>query len=229
MATIAMTFNSAADLFRIEDGLYNAQIVTAQEERLQAACLRLRYGYFVRQRGWVTDDPAMGGRESDAYDDHAFHLAVFDREEALAYLRVLPAEAPCGFMLEHEFSSLLNSHPQNCRESIPSRSAHAVELSRLVYRPLKSQDRQAGAHPVELLLKLLYRLALERGIQLFYIVVEERWLKPFARRFGLLFTPLGTPHVFPDGTRTVAAVATLAQLQDSMRQHSATKFNWYHE
>jgi hypothetical protein len=78
------------------------------------------------------------------------------------------------------------------------------------------------------LLKLLYHLALDQGFERFYIVVEEKWIKPFARRFGLAFTPIGTPYVFPDGTCTVAATATLAELQESMKAHSPAKYEWYH-
>lgn len=221
----------ATGVGQIEHGPYIARMVTHQDEQQWLACQRLRYDYFVRRRGWIEGDAAMDGLEVDSYDDFALHLAVFDGAEAAAYLRLLPATAPCGFMLEHEFACLLDGKERRIVR------AGAVELSRLVYWPSNDQRPVAESltgspavpHPVELLLKLLYRVALAQEFEHFYIVVEESWLRPFARRFGLVFSPVGTPHVFPGGTRTVAATATLAGLQESMQRHSRAKFNWYHQ
>jgi len=80
---------------------------------------------------------------------------------------------------------------------------------------------------MELLMKLLYRTAMSNGWNRFYIVVEECWIRPFARRFGLPFRVIGRPYTFSDGTRTVAAMATIAELEAGMLRHSREKFDWY--
>lgn len=189
------------------------------------ACLRLRYSYFVERRGWVKASKATPGIERDGYDGHCLHLGVWDEAGVAAYLRVLPFKPEVGFMLDRELRCLLR-HEE--REALPRENA--VELSRLVVRSnvaLCANPNQA--HPVELLLRELYRVAKERDFTRFYIVVEQSWLGPFARRFGLRFQTVGTPHLFPDGTKTVAAIATLEALEAGMRRHSEAKFQWYQQ
>lgn len=217
------TTNNAENALLVEEGNYAARIVRQEEPLLWLACQRLRHAYFVQQRRWVADNVQANGLECDVYDTHAWHLGVFDESGIVAYLRVLPHTAPTGFMLKHEFACLLDS------EASPLIfCSQVVELSRLVYQPSPLSLKEGTTHPVEVLLKLLYRLALDQGFHRFYIVVEEKWIRPFARRFGLVFTPIGTPYVFPDGTRTVAATATLTELQESMKAHSLAKYEWYH-
>lgn len=197
----------------------------AGDDAEMEACLRLRYRYFVEQRAWVKADEMRPGLEQDDYDAHALHLSVWDEDGVAAYLRALPHDPQVGFMLDHELSCLLN---EGGRHNLKREGA--VELSRLVMRPdvaLKMSGKQP--HPIEMLLKRLYRLSKERGFTSFYIVVEQGWLLPFARRFGLPFQLIGTPHVFPNGTKTVAAMATLEELEAGMRRHSAKKYAWYQE
>lgn len=189
------------------------------------ACFRLRYGYFVERRGWVGANPQEPGVERDAYDDHCLHLAAWDGQGVAAYLRVLPFDPSVGFMLDHELSCLL-SHEE--REALPREGA--VELSRLVVRPdVAARQDDGQVHPVEEVFKALFRASKERGFSRFYVVVEQGWLRPFARRFGVPFRVLGTPHVFPDGTKTVAGVATLDEFEAGVRRHSPAKYAWYQE
>lgn len=217
------------DLERQEDGFtlryaFNSRVVSHKSEEIEA-CLRLRYAYFVEQRGWVRADEATPGIERDHYDPHCLHLGVWDEVGLTAYLRVLPFKSEVGFMLDRELCCLLHDHE---REALPRENA--VELSRLVVRPnVALYAAPDQAHPVELLLRELYRVAKERDLTRFYIVVEQNWLQPFTRRFGLPFQTIGTPHLFPDATQTVAATATLAELEAGMRRHSAAKYAWYQQ
>jgi len=189
------------------------------------ACFRLRHSYFVEQRGWVKANEMAPGIERDGYDAHCLHLGVWDEDGVAAYLRVLPFDPDVGFMLDRELSCLLLNEE---RQTLPRENV--VELSRLVVRPnVALYAAPDQAHPVELLLRELYRVAKERDFSRFYIVVEQSWLGPFARRFGLRFQTIGTPHLFPDGTKTVAALATLQELEAGMRRHSAAKFQWYQQ
>ncbi len=90
-----------------------------------------------------------------------------------------------------------------------------------------SEPTSFTPHALELLFKLFYNTALHRGYEHFYVVVEPLWLRLFNRRFGLGFRAIGPVHIFPDGTRTVAAYASLFDLETSMQQHSMEKFRWY--
>ncbi len=203
--------------------------ILSDEERLHR-CYRLRHAYFVQERAWVGENEVAPGVECDRYDPHALHLGVWQGDEVAAYLRMVPFDGALGFMLDDELSALVS--PEE-RAAMPRENA--VEISRLVCRMGKSGEDGQGSSRledprlVELLFKQLYRVSLERGFTRFYIVVEAGWLRLFARRFGVPFRPIGRPYRFPDGTRTVAATATLEELEAGMRCHDEAKYGWYRE
>ncbi len=206
------------------EGERKSRLFLKDEAELMLECARLRYAYFVQHKQWVPASCAHPGIEQDGYDAHALHIGTWDEGGVAAYLRVLPFDPIVGFMLDLELSCLLS---EGERRDLPREGA--VELSRLVVRTdvLSRRSCAGEPHAVELLLKRLYQESKERGFERFYIVVEEGWLLPFIRRFGLPFQVIGTPYVFPDGTKTVAAVATLEELEAGMRHHSAAKYAWY--
>lgn len=191
-----------------------ARQIEAHEEDILSQCFRLRYDYFVRQRGWVALESAPD-EERDHYDDRALHLAVFSGEEVRAYLRILPHDPVLGFMLDHDFAALLSEQERN---ELPR--AGAIEISRLVCRFGKAESD--GVHPLQLLLRLLHQVSVEQGFERSYIVVEHSWLRPFIRRFGVPFQVVGQPHTFAGGTRTVAATATLAELKRAIEDYSVS-------
>jgi N-acyl-L-homoserine lactone synthetase len=171
----------------------------------------------------VVPEKCPNGEETDGYDEHALHLAVARDDCITAYLRVLPFDPAVGFMLDHELSAILS--PQE-RDALPREGA--VELSRLVWETRSQfQAGRGDDHPIELLFRQLYQLSLERDFTRYYIVVEAGWLRPFARRFGLPFQVIGQPHIFPDGTRTVVATATVEELEAGLQRYSEAKFRWY--
>ena len=161
--------------WNVDEGPYTARLLAEGDKELML-CWRLRYRYFVEQRGWVAPDPCHPQLEYDGYDPFAWHLAVFEAEEIVAYLRVLPWRPEVGFMLETEFSSLLSPSTGRALPRIG-----AVELSRLVCCPqTAAKGEQGSPHALELLLKLLYHLALSTGYRgSFHIVVEIRLAQAF--------------------------------------------------
>ena len=211
----------------VTEGRYEARLLAGDDTEMEA-CWRLRHRVFVQQRAWVPDNPAWPGLEVDAYDPHAWHLAAFDGQEIAAYLRALPWRPGIGFMLEREFSGLLA--PSACA-ALPR--AGAVELSRLACSGTgmgqSGFGRAGDLHPLEVLLKLLYRLALAEKIEHFHIVVEASWLRPFTRRFALPFSPLGEARTLAGGTRTVAATAKLCDLRGAMLLRRPDKHLWYRD
>jgi N-acyl-L-homoserine lactone synthetase len=206
-----------------ENGLC-ARLINGTDFLQVEAFQRLRYAYFVRQRGWVTEDPRCPGRESDCYDGSSFHLGVFKEENLVAYLRALAWQSGCGFMLEREFRSLLPFETGDCLDR-----HNAVELTRLVVAPRPELALREVGPSSELLFRLFYRLARRQGWENMYIVVEQDWLPLFSRRFGFSFEPLGCPHTFPDGTRTVAAQARLADLEAGLAKMCPDKLDWYRQ
>jgi len=210
---------------QFEQGFFVARPVKLTDFAEVIAYQRLRYDYFVLEKGWVPADPQSPQQETDHYDAYAQHLAVFKDGQMVAYLRVLPWQEEIGFMLDHEFSALLSTESQRTfvRHG-------AAELSRLVppFFPATASSHEVKI-VLELLLKLLYHVCREHNITCYYIVVEPSWLKPFARRFGLAFEPIGIPYTFPDGTQAVAAYASLADFEKAVEQHSAEKFRWYRQ
>lgn len=215
----------------ISEGGYIARLVNRADAREVEACERLRYEEFVVKRAWVAADPLCLGRERDGYDAEALHLTVFEGERVAAYLRVLEGGCRCGFMLHREFAALLCDSERKAlqRENTVEVSRLAIASNVAVAPGVQngSASRCSGKVVTELLLKLLYRLALERGWNRFYLVAEAGWPKVFARRFGLVFEPVGQPCTFPDGTVTVAALTTLAVVEESVTKHSPEKAHWY--
>jgi N-acyl-L-homoserine lactone synthetase len=199
-----------------------ARQINLSEPNEVTAFQELRYDYFVRQRGWVTPDPDLPLREADAYDAFAHHLAVFKGDLVVAYVRVLPGNSPCGFMLEREFHSLLPATGPTIEMS-----KHSIELSRLVVAPPPILPISEMRAVTELLFKLLYWMSLHLDWQDYYIVVEQDWISVFNRRFHLPFQPLGQPFIFPDGTRTVAAHARVADLESALACSAPHKLAWY--
>ena len=203
-------------------GCYTARSIDGACPHEAEAFERLRFNYFVRQRAWVAEDARCLERETDCYDASAHHLGVFKDGKLVAYLRALPWEPNCGFMLEREFRALLPA-------GASGQLAHprAVELTRLVVAPRYELPLREVPLVSELLFRLFYRLARHQGWQHLYIVVEENWLPLFSRRFGFSFELLGCPHSFPDGTRTVAAQARLADLEAGLAKDCPSKLDWY--
>lgn len=192
-------------------GALLARHIEAHEERVLSQCFRLRYDYFVRQRAWVAMESASG-EERDSYDDRALHLAVLSGEDVMAYLRLLPHDPLAGFMLDHDFAALLSERE---REELPR--AGAIEISRLVCRSGKVAGDEI--HPLQLLLRLLHQFSCDNAFERCYIVVEQSWLRPFVRRFGVPFEIVGRPYTFAGGTCTVAATATLAELEAAIAHY----------
>jgi N-acyl-L-homoserine lactone synthetase len=186
------------------------------------ACYALRHEYFVRKRQWVSASASLADLEYDCYDAAAHHLGVFDGDALLGYLRALPWTENFGFMLEHEFSCLLTD------DDVGSlRKADALEVSRLVLNPDVQWEHCQTI--VELLLKSLYHLAKRQQKPIVYMVVEESWLRPFVRRFKLPLQRIGTPYTFPDGTRTIAAMTDIRDLEKLFAARYPDKFQWYQQ
>jgi len=187
-----------------------------------AAIQGLRYRYFVTHKKWITRHSLTPGYETDRYDSDSHHLAVFEEERLLGYLRALPWGEDTGFMLDHEFRCLVpdeefsNLHRQN-----------SLEISRLVLTPDLSAD--VSFLVTELLFKLLYYCCLEQQIEHLYAVVEVGWLRRFKSCFHLPFQPLGASQRFPDGTRTVAIHAGVRELEQSLRAAVPQKLRWYQQ
>lgn len=112
----------------VKENTYLAKVVDPLNTAEYDACLRLRHNYFVQHRGWVTCNGL--GEETDHYDPFCQHLAVFQNDHILAYLRLLPWQPHTGFMLEHGFACLLTEEE---RSSLIH--DHSAELSRLVIAP----------------------------------------------------------------------------------------------
>lgn len=207
----------------VMEGPYTARLLAPDDAAL-LLCWQLRYRYFVQERGWVSPGACFSGEERDRYDQHAWHLAVLKDEQIVAYLRMLPWRTGVGFMLEDDFQTLL---PASC-STLPRHGA--VELSRLVCCPRSAAFQESGApQAVELLFKLMYQVAKAEQIEHLHIVVEAGWLRPFDRRFGLPFTPLGEVQVLAGGTRTIAATATLSDLQAALSGRWPDKYAWYED
>jgi N-acyl-L-homoserine lactone synthetase len=204
----------------VSEGQYVARLLTAADSGEMARAQNMRHGYFVQKKAWVESDAENTDRETDRYDGLADHLAVFDGERMLAYVRVLPWLNPVGFMLERDFRCLMHETAIQALDR-----EHGREISRLVLAPDISPD---AVLPVsELLFKLLYRSCRSDGANNLYAVIEPAWLRRFNNCFKLSFRALGRVYRFPDGTRAVAAGAHMEELERSLLAADPLKLAWY--
>lgn len=218
-----MTATAALPLLSINEGMYTAKELFLPKELEKA--FRLRHAFFVDDKGWVSPTPLNSGIEKDRYDEYCHHLAVFQGDTIVAYLRILGrAYSPYGFMLEHDFSPLLSK-----KERRELAKEHAAEVSRLVVRqdPDFILNVFNKRKVVELLFKLFYHVCLREEYRHLYIVVEEGWLAAFNRMFSFGFDPLGKLYVFSDGTRTRAALGDLVDFETRVAENNPAKYLWY--
>lgn len=192
----------------------------APDELDQAA--RLRYAFFVRERGWVRADGSADGAELDAYDPHAVHLGVFRGDTLVGYMRALPADGPVGMMLDRDFRECLTD-----AEYARIDRRGSVELSRRVIADdLPAPARKATA---ELLFQLFYVYVRAEGLDHVYLVQEPPYAAMLKRLFGLSFAPLNAaPYRFADGTVVnvdhASADTLLAGLDRSGKREAYERF-----
>lgn len=217
-SVLSKSQGTTLDFFSEDDSNAFESRVIIPGENILNDCFHLRYRYFVEERAWTSGDDEDDLCESDQYDAFATHLGIIEGGRILAYMRMVPW--PYVFMLDNEFRCLVP-------DKYPQTRANSAELSRLVVTP--DLSREESFTILELLFKLFYQTALQQGLEHFYIVTEKCWLRVCRRHFGLGFSELGSAQTFPDGTRTVAAYASMQTLESAMIQHSPAKFAWYRQ
>jgi N-acyl-L-homoserine lactone synthetase len=210
--------------FHLREGEFAARLIDAADEDDVRSYQVMRYEWFVLRKGWVHDTPALFGREIDHYDPFCYHLGVFQEDRLVAYIRALPWQDHTGFMLNHEFSGLVPADA-----AIGFTQVGAVEFSRLIVDPPPDCGRRARIQIAELLFKFVYCLGKRIGWETYYIVLEEAWLRILNRQFNLPFAPLGVPHIYPDGTKTLAAFACCGTLEMAMLATLPDKYHWYRQ
>ena len=216
--------NDSTNFLSLMQGNYVAHLIDVADDDAVWAYQALRYECFVLRKGWVKDDPARPGLEIDRYDPYCHHIGVFQGTQLVAYLRALPWQAEPGLMLQHEFHDLV-CQKQTSLLGQPGN----VEISRLVVDPPPGSGRAESAVLAELLFKLVYRIGHHLGWTAYSIVLEEAWLRILNRRFAIPFEPLGAPHIYPDGTRTLAAYACCEAMEQSMLSTAPDKYHWYRQ
>lgn len=221
----------------IGQGEYEARVMSEGSSEF-TACLRLRHTYFCLTRNWAPCNDSE--RETDIYDSFSQHLAIFENDHILAYMRLLPWQAKTGFMLEHDFACLLTDEERD--SIVHDRSA---EISRLVVantfhvnstgnaeksdQPTSSPNPFAHLDALYLLFRLFFHTARQNDIETFYIVVEPPTLRLLQRKFGIPFVPLGNTYTFPDGTVTQAAFTTLSDTERSIAAKFPERYEWYRQ
>lgn len=197
---------------------FTTRVLDTDDHAAILDCQRLRHDFYADYKGWVR--PERSGQETDHYDSACHHLAVFEDGAVVAYLRALSWTTNLGFMLEHDF-----------RQVVPEAALvrlirnNSFEISRLVVAP--GLQPHEVLQVTEVLFKSLYLFCKAQNIDHLYAVLEAGWLRRFRHCFHLPFQALGPPHRFPDGTKTVAAYATLTELEESLAVMAPAKLSWY--
>lgn len=173
---------------------------------------RMRFAYFVTERGWRAENPATPGEDHDVFDAHATHFTVARRGQVVGYMRSLPHASGVGWSLDRELRPMFTEaeYAAVVREG-------GVELSRRVVEPTLSLEERRVV--VELLFKQFLSLARRRRYQHVYAVVEAKTLPMLARMFGLPLRPAhASPLVLPDRTEIVVGHASIADLLASLER-----------
>jgi hypothetical protein len=164
VSAVATPLVDALAGFELAEPPRRGLIVAPQDRATLCACLELRRDYH-RRAGWSTL-----GDVPDRYDEISAHLAVVRDDRVVATLRSTPYRRGVGFMLEHEFASLVD-RPADL-ESTPS----SLEVSGLA---TTVGDRAERLPDVMLLFRLWTRLAYATHATRAYFVVDDDLLANF--------------------------------------------------
>lgn len=209
---------SCVELPIAEKKKFTARMLDANDLVAILDCHRLRHDFYATYKGWVR--PERSGQEIDHYDSACHHLAVFEDGAVVAYMRALPWTANMGFMLEHDFRQVVT---QTALDRLIRNNS--FEISRLVVAP--GLQPHEVLQVTEVLFKSLYLFCKAQDVDHLYAVLEAGWLRRFRYCFHLPFQALGPTHRFPDGTKTVAAYASLTELEESLAIMLPAKLAWY--
>ena len=175
-----------------------------QHGELMVKYLRARREVFIVTKGWKL--PETRGMEFDQYDTpEARWIAVHERGEVLAGIRITPTTARCGlhsYMIRDAQLGLLEGLPLDPLFAEAPVSDKIWEATRLFLVASVPAERRAAVQ--RLLMLEMAAAAREQGAdQIIGIVpaVFQRWLK----RIGMDAVPVG-PRFELDGDRSQAAL-----------------------
>lgn len=170
--------------------------------------LRARRETFIVQNNW--DLPEADGMEYDQYDTPASRwIAVHDRGEVLAGIRLTPTTARCGiysYMIRDAQRGLLDSIPSDLLNFEAPVAPHIWESSRVFVSQKVPANRRIGVQ-AELMSEMIKTSRTLGATEVLGLVpaVWSRWIA----RLGLDAEPAG-PKMEIDGTNTQVALMHLA-------------------
>ena len=190
---------------------WTVTLITEKEDLEQA--YRLRGRFFGEVLKWIDTDTEKG--DVDKYDSGAIHFGVFEKRNLIAYSRLIPGTQQ--FMLEDDLIEMING--------VEIRKGNNIaEISRLVIaenlsRSLKGNIAQA------FLYRKMYRWAVEKGIQYWYIVVTPKYFEKLAEYFG--FEQIAPTHTFGNGDSAVVGLLNLRQAERHLKKNNWLALKWY--
>lgn len=191
---------------------WNVGVITDSKVLEQAQ--RLRGFVFGEKLKWIDADSQSG--DIDAYDQFAIHFGVLEKNDVIAYGRLIPGEEQ--FMIEHDFSPLV--------EGIRIRKGcDSAEISRLVISD-DFRGTLAGEVLQAFLYRAMYRWALNNGMRYWYIVVTPGYFRKLQRYFN--FCQIGLPFCFDaSGQPAIAGFVDLRDAEERVRKNNILISIWY--
>ena len=152
---------------------------------------RLRYDVYCIERGFLDHNDFPDARESDAYDEHAVHLAAMGVDGQVSGTARLILDSPLGFPLETHARGLSDAFHALPRD-------RTAEISRLVVSKSGRRVGKAGqfrAHPL-ILFKVFREMCVESarlGLEYWLAAMEPTLQRLLRRLVGFEFIQIGDP------------------------------------
>jgi acyl-homoserine lactone synthase len=159
---------------------------------------RLRYDFYVKERGWKDLD-RPDGREIDEYDDErtVYLLHLDEKDHVDGAYRLYPTDVKC--LMKDKFAHLVENG------SVPG-GPDIYEITRLFMS--KEARRAAGAARSSVGAELnaaLMEFAVRRRISSFNLVCDTFFLPRLLAAWKI--TPLGLPQKYPEGEAVAVTIS----------------------
>ncbi len=170
------------------------QILDQSDIRLQE-CYRLRYQIYCEEKNWLSAEDYPNQLETDEYDEHSLHIAMFSDNKLEAYCRLIlpqPKDLPIKEHVTVDFDR------DKC-----------IEISRFIVA-----DSKLGLHAHIQMFTFISHYLAEHGYVYALASVEKPLLR-IIRMYGMDVQVLSKPMYYFGGLLTPIYIHVFDKLEDA--------------
>lgn len=190
---------------------YKVKILT-KEQDLQKA-YRLRKKIFCDFLNWTH---SYSNCETDEYDKHAIHFAVFKKNKIMAYCRIILSKHQ--FMIEKDFQNLIKG-------ATIKKDSSTAEISRLTLDK-KLIGTKIGKVIQAILYKKLLQWSANKNIKFWYCVVRQEFFNQLQKI--VVCKQVGQNFFYKkNNTNALTIIIDLKKSLEYLRKNHKIMYLWY--